>query len=62
MDVSIWIFLLLSVLKIAVVTVILLTAVAYTVLLEAQGGRAHSDRWDPAALAPSDCCSHWLTV
>ena len=34
MEVSIWIFLLLTVVKVAVVTVLLLMAVAYTVLLE----------------------------
>jgi len=52
MDVSIWIFLLLSVLKIAVVTVILLTAVAYTVLLERKVVGRIQNRWGPSRVGP----------
>src|ERR1700759_2612731 len=48
MEVSIWIFLLLSVLKVAVVTVILLTSVAYTVLLERKLVGRIQNRWGPS--------------
>src|SRR5580704_228064 len=50
--VSIWIFLLLSVLKIAIVTVILLTAVAYTVLLERKVVGRIQNRWGPSRVGP----------
>ncbi len=52
MEVSIWIFLLLSVLKVAVVTVILLTAVAYTVLLERKLVGRIQNRWGPSRVGP----------
>ncbi|WP_446744167.1 NADH-quinone oxidoreductase subunit NuoH [Silvibacterium acidisoli] len=52
MEVSIWIFLLLSVLKVAVVTVILLTAVAYTVLLERKVVGRIQNRWGPSRVGP----------
>src|SRR5579884_1836148 len=52
MEASIWIFLLLSVLKVAVVTVILLTAVAYTVLLERKVVGRIQNRWGPSRVGP----------
>ena len=52
MEVSIWIFLLLSVLKVIVVTVILLTAVAYTVLLERKVVGRIQNRWGPSRVGP----------
>ena len=52
MEVSFWIFLLLSVLKVAVVTVILLTAVAYTVLLERKVVGRIQNRWGPSRVGP----------
>ena len=52
MDVSIWIFLLLSVLKVAVVTVILLMSVAYTVLLERKLVGRIQNRWGPSRVGP----------
>lgn len=52
MEVSIWIFLLLSVLKVAVVTVILLMAVAYTVLLERKLVGRIQNRWGPSRVGP----------
>ena len=52
MEVSIWIFLLLSVLKVAVVTVILLTSVAYTVLLERKVVGRIQNRWGPSRVGP----------
>jgi NADH-quinone oxidoreductase subunit H len=51
-EVSIWIFLLLSVLKVAVVTVILLTSVAYTVLLERKVVGRIQNRWGPSRVGP----------
>jgi NADH-quinone oxidoreductase subunit H len=51
-EVSIWIFLLLNVLKVAVVTVILLTAVAYTVLLERKVVGRIQNRWGPSRVGP----------
>jgi NADH-quinone oxidoreductase subunit H len=51
-EVSIWIFLLLSVLKVAVVTVILLTSVAYTVLLERKLVGRIQNRWGPSRVGP----------
>src|SRR5579875_1076803 len=52
MGASIWIFLLLSVLKVAVVTVVLLTAVAYTVLLERKVVGRIQNRWGPSRVGP----------
>ncbi|MFT4112031.1 NADH-quinone oxidoreductase subunit NuoH [Silvibacterium sp.] len=49
---SIWIFLLLSVLKVIVVTIILLTAVAYTVLLERKLVGRIQNRWGPSRVGP----------
>jgi NADH-quinone oxidoreductase subunit H len=51
-EVNFWIFLLLSVLKVAVVTVILLTAVAYTVLLERKVVGRIQNRWGPSRVGP----------
>jgi len=50
--VSIWLFLLLSILKVAVVTVVLLTAVAYTVLLERKLVGRIQNRWGPSRVGP----------
>lgn len=52
MEVNFWIFLLLSVLKVVVVTVILLTAVAYTVLLERKVVGRIQNRWGPTRVGP----------
>jgi NADH-quinone oxidoreductase subunit H len=52
MEVSIWIFLLLTLLKVAVVTVILLMAVAYTVLLERKVVGRIQNRWGPSRVGP----------
>ena len=52
MEVSIWIFLLLTVLKVAVVTVLLLMAVAYTVLLERKLVGRIQNRWGPTRVGP----------
>ena len=52
MEVSIWIFLLLSVLKVIIVTVILLTSVAYTVLLERKLVGRIQNRWGPSRVGP----------
>jgi NADH-quinone oxidoreductase subunit H len=51
-EVSIWIFLLLSVLKVAVLTVILLICVAYTVLLERKVVGRIQNRWGPSRVGP----------
>jgi NADH-quinone oxidoreductase subunit H len=51
-EVSIWIFLLLSVLKVIVVTVILLISVAYTVLLERKLVGRIQNRWGPSRVGP----------
>src|SRR3982074_1401167 len=45
-------FLLLSILKIVVVIVITLTAVAYTVLLERKGLGRMQNRWGPSRVGP----------
>ena len=52
MEVSIWIFLLLNVLKVAILTVILLMAVAYTVLLERKVVGRIQNRWGPSRVGP----------
>src|ERR1700761_9460090 len=52
MEVSIWIFLLLTVLKVAVVTVLLLISVAYTVLLERKLVGRIQNRWGPTRVGP----------
>ena len=52
MEVSIWKFLLLSVLKVIVVTVVLLMAVAYTVLLERKLVGRIQNRWGPTRVGP----------
>jgi len=52
MEVSIWIFLLLTVLKVAVVTVLLLMSVAYTVLLERKLVGRIQNRWGPTRVGP----------
>jgi NADH-quinone oxidoreductase subunit H len=51
-EVSFWIFVLLSVLKVIVVTVILLTSVAYTVLLERKVVGRIQNRWGPSRVGP----------
>jgi NADH-quinone oxidoreductase subunit H len=50
--VNFWWFLLLSIIKIAVVLVILLTAVAYTVLLERKVVGRIQNRWGPSRVGP----------
>jgi NADH-quinone oxidoreductase subunit H len=50
--VTIWLFLLLSIVKVAVVTVILLTCVAYTVLLERKLVGRIQNRWGPSRVGP----------
>ena len=52
MEVSIWIFLLLNVLKVAILTVALLMAVAYTVLLERKVVGRIQNRWGPSRVGP----------
>ena len=52
MEVNIWIFLLLNVLKVIVVTVILLMCVAYTVLLERKVVGRIQNRWGPSRVGP----------
>ena len=52
MEVSIWILLLLTVVKVAVVTVLLLMAVAYTVLLERKLVGRIQNRWGPTRVGP----------
>ena len=52
MEVSFWIFLLLSVLKVIVVTVLLLMSVAYTVLLERKVVGRIQNRWGPTRVGP----------
>jgi len=51
-EVSFWIFLLLSVLKVIVVTVLLLMSVAYTVLLERKVVGRIQNRWGPTRVGP----------
>jgi NADH-quinone oxidoreductase subunit H len=51
-EVSIWVFLLISVLKVIVVTVILLMSVAYTVLLERKVVGRIQNRWGPTRVGP----------
>ncbi len=55
-------FLLLSVLKVVVVVVITLMAVAYTVLLERKVLGRIQNRWGPPGSAPSACCSRSPTA
>ncbi len=52
MEVNIWIFLLLNVLKVIIVTVILLVCVAYTVLLERKVVGRIQNRWGPSRVGP----------
>ena len=52
MEVSIWIFLLLNALKVAILTVVLLMAVAYTVLLERKVVGRIQNRWGPSRVGP----------
>ena len=49
---SIWLFLLLSIIKVALVTVVLLTCVAYTVLLERKLVGRIQNRWGPSRVGP----------
>ena len=49
---TIWLFLLLSIVKVAVVTVVLLTCVAYTVLLERKLVGRIQNRWGPSRVGP----------
>jgi NADH-quinone oxidoreductase subunit H len=52
METGFWVFLLISVVKIAVVLVILLTSVAYTVLLERKVVGRIQNRWGPSRVGP----------
>ena len=52
MEVNIWIFLLVNVLKVIVVTVLLLMCVAYTVLLERKVVGRIQNRWGPSRVGP----------
>ena len=52
MEVNIWIFLLVNVLKVIVVTVLLLVCVAYTVLLERKVVGRIQNRWGPSRVGP----------
>lgn len=49
---DIWLFLLVSILKVIVVTVVLLTSVAYTVLLERKLVGRIQNRWGPSRVGP----------
>jgi NADH-quinone oxidoreductase subunit H len=49
---SIWIFLLLSIVKVVLVTVVMLTSVAYTVLLERKLVGRIQNRWGPSRVGP----------
>jgi NADH-quinone oxidoreductase subunit H len=49
---SIWVFLLFSIVKVLVVTVVLLTSVAYTVLLERKLVGRIQNRWGPSRVGP----------
>jgi NADH-quinone oxidoreductase subunit H len=51
-EVSFWVFLLISVLKVIIVTVILLMSVAYTVLLERKVVGRIQNRWGPSRVGP----------
>jgi len=51
-EVNIWIFLLVNVLKVIVVTVLLLVCVAYTVLLERKVVGRIQNRWGPSRVGP----------
>ncbi len=52
MEVNIWIFILLSLLKVIVITVLLLMCVAYTVLLERKLIGRIQNRWGPTRVGP----------
>ena len=52
MEVNVWIFLLLSLLKVIVITVLLLMCVAYTVLLERKLVGRIQNRWGPSRVGP----------
>jgi len=51
-EVNVWIFLLLSLLKVIVITVLLLMCVAYTVLLERKLVGRIQNRWGPSRVGP----------
>jgi hypothetical protein len=51
-EVSFWFFVLISILKVIIVTGILLTAVAYTVLLERKVVGRIQNRWGPSRVGP----------
>ena len=55
-------FFLWSLAKVAVVTVVMLMGVAYTVLLERKLVGRIQNRWGPSRVAPSACCSRWSTA
>jgi len=55
--VTILAFFLWSLAKVAVMTVVMLMGIAYTVLLERKLVGRIQNRWDPAASAPSASCS-----
>ena len=52
MEVNIWIFILLSLIKVIVITVLLLMCVAYTVLLERKVVGRIQNRWGPSRVGP----------
>ena len=52
MEVNIWIFILLSLIKVIVITVLLLMCVAYTVLLERKLVGRIQNRWGPSRVGP----------
>ena len=46
----------------AVVTVVMLLGVAYTVLLERKLVGRIQNRWGPSRVGPFGCCSRWWTA
>ena len=59
---SITVFILAAVIKIVLVVFILLTAVAYTTLLERKVVGRMQNRWGPTAWDRSACCNRWPTA
>ncbi len=52
-------FILWNLLKVAVVTVVMLLGIAYTVLLERKLVGRIQNRWGPTRVGPSAFCSRW---